>query len=250
MVNPNVTRGQNYLGDECAPKLIIRQRGSNLFQFYFPDSEVVYLSPYFHPHALSFFEPSVTTFLFEPEDSILEPPYSTNDLQMCITCSPDRRRYHEFSKRGAGMYFMPCWNLDELLCVGAHKKEKVHSDRQHIYNREAITERYLNFGGIIRYVVPEENYALNTAYLHQQSAIEAANTLDVFAPTKSIEKVDENKENISHFLLQYDVDYGGKYEENNVEFTSFSMKLSSPVVYKVLHRKITDFVKADEVLHK
>ena len=43
----------------------------------------------------------------------------------------------------------------------------------------------------------------------QSTRLIKANPMDVFAPRRDIEKRDEQSKNISHYLLQYNVSYGG-----------------------------------------
>ena len=56
--------------------------------------------------------------MIEP-DALLDEPVLT-DIPTIVTCSPDRRRYHEFEERGARKHYMPVWQLDELQVVAAH----------------------------------------------------------------------------------------------------------------------------------
>lgn len=57
-----------------------------------------------------------TLYLVEPSQDILG-PLNIPRLQTVITCSPDQRRYKEFTKLGAEKLYMPCWRLDELKVV-------------------------------------------------------------------------------------------------------------------------------------
>ena len=64
----------------------------------------------------------------------------------------------------------------------------------------------------------------------------------VFRPEANIEKRDEIMENISHFILQYKVEYGGKHEGAADEFTNFQLDIASDCVRDQLHkgRRISD----------
>ena len=72
---------------------------------------------------------------------------------------------------------------------------------------DTIEKRYQRFGGIIHYVIPLDRVAVEGAIVQQESVL--THTSDAFLPGIDIEKIDEGKENISHFVLQYKVHYGG-----------------------------------------
>jgi len=102
---------------------------------------------------------------------------------------------------------------------------------------KAIETRYRRFGGIIRHVFPPDMDALLESENNQQSELNDLKLVDVFAPYQSIEKKDSNKQNVSHYLLQYCVEYDKpcKYKKNKPlqgksEFTQFSMQIASDYV--------------------
>ena len=54
----------------------------------------------------------------------------------------------------------------------------------------------------------------------QGSVLKRIKAVDVFVPYANIEKSDDQKENISHFILCYYVEYDHKYK-NGIEFGEF-----------------------------
>ena len=99
---------------------------------------------------------------------------------------------------------MPVWELDELQIVGAHVHCHTSNKKlRDILAREGIEERYQHFGGIIHYVFPLDRVAVEGAIVQQESVL--THTSDAFLLGIDIEKIDEGKENISHFVLQYKV---------------------------------------------
>ena len=77
------------------------------------------------------------------------------------------------------------------------------------FSPQAIEERYHRFGGIIRYILPHEERTIVEAKNQQLSVLSRTSLADVFASYRSIEKTYFNKENISDFILQYNVEYDG-----------------------------------------
>ena len=66
------------------------------------------------------------------------------------------------------------------------------------FSEKAIEGRYQRFGGIMRYVLPLRKLGLLQAENDQDSELNCTSLADIFAPYRSIEKTDCNKENISH----------------------------------------------------
>ena len=245
MVHPEETRKleNNHLNDKNPPKLIIRQVGK-FFSFYFPESEQVYEAD----QEVSFkildcFKPSLTTYLFEPLDTFFEPYLCL--LQTVITCSPDRSRYHEFHKRGGVKLYMPCWKLDELLAVGAYMV-KCNPELEDFHSPEKIKEKFHQFGGIYRYVLPNHQDDYTSALSDQLSVLNESVPMDLFIPGKNIERTDNRKRLISHFILHYDVCYGET--EGDAEFIHFEMRNASESVRKILEDRMKDLFASTEQL--
>ena len=163
--------------------------------------------------------------LIEPEDSLKEPRLT--GIQTILTCSPDTKRYKEFQKKGAAKYVMPVWKLDELQLVAAHICRNTSDEfLKKALMSEGIEERYNRFGGIIRYVIPSSEGALGDAKHNQDLVLGSTKAVDTFIRGVDIEKTDDQKEKISHFLLQYKV--------NEESFRGFEMMIASEYVQKKL----------------
>ncbi len=231
--NPGVSKSMfqwyiiQRLVSEGRYELIIRQVGDEKFTFFFPGIDKVYECPYntFLLRNVITQRNYPTLYLFEPEMSLIE-PFSTK-LPTIITCSPDRARYHEFLKRGGIRNYMPCWKLDELLLVGAHVAKHCDSKLKDLFKPEAIEKRFDQFGGIFRYVIPSSKLQVVETELLQRSVFNGIRRMEVFLPGNDIEKVDDNKKNISHFALQYKVSYEGENKGAPDEFQHFKMDFAS-----------------------
>ena len=124
-----------------------------------------------------------------------------------------------------------CWTLEELKSVGSYIA-KDNYQMKDFMGPQAIEKRYKRFGGIIRYVIPTSETFLERVTVKQDSVLKNAKTIDAFAPYANIEKSDDQKDNISHFILTYDVEYGDEYKKEMKvkEFSRFRMKIASEYV--------------------
>lgn len=123
---------------------------------------------------------------------------------------------------------MPCWTLDELQAVGAYMDSKCHEKLEVDFSPEAISDRFKRFGGIFRYVLPCSRLSLLQAERDQLAVLNHTTLTDAYAPYRNIEKTDDRNTNISHFVLEYNVQYGHQYGKD--EFTSFTMQVASAYV--------------------
>lgn len=190
------------------PTLIARLVSNRQLVFIFPKFDRVYCT-YSVSIGLALLskniQPDEALLLIEPEDSFVEP--ITIGVQTILTCSPDVRRYKEFQKQGAGKYFMPVWKVEELQLVADHIHKNT-TDRflKDNLTPEGIKYRYYQFGGIFRYVIPVNDRIIKNAKSEQELSLSNTKPADTFIQGTNIEKRDDNKDNISHFLLQYNVD--------------------------------------------
>lgn len=76
-------------------------------------------------------------------------------------------------------------------------------------------------------MLPNNEASIFEAKNKQVSVLNRTKLVDVFAPYRTIEKTDSTK--VSHFILQYNVEYDGKYK-NHHEITNFAMELASEYV--------------------
>ena len=165
-----------------------------------------------------------TLYLYEPQDKLEEPFYAASrarPVQIIATCSPDERRYKEFKKSGAMKFYIPCWTLNELQAVGAYMDSKYHEKLEVDFSPEAISDRFKRFGGIFRYILPCSRSSLLQAERDQLAVLSHTTLMDAYAPYGNIEKTDDRNTNISHFILQYNIQYGHQHEK--YDFTRFTM---------------------------
>ena len=105
---------------------------------------------------------------------------------------------------------------------------KCHEKLEVDFSPKAVSDRFKRFGGIFRYVLPHSKLVLLQAERNQLAVLTDTNLSDAYAPYTSIEKTDDRKTNISHFVLQYNVQYG--HQHGKEEFTSFTMQVASAYV--------------------
>ena len=137
------------------PTVVVRQNASSYMTYYFPQTEEpqVYETFQVTPALLRYLDPSTTLYLFEPESALIHPYYGVFTGKIIATCSPDERRYKEFVKNEATMFYMPGWTLDELQLVGEHMLTE-NQNQEVDCSPKAIETRYRRFGEIIRHVFP------------------------------------------------------------------------------------------------
>ena len=140
---------------------------------------------------------------------------------------------------------MPIWKLDQLQLVAAHIRENVNDEfLNSALKPQLVEERYRRFGEIFRYVILANSAALKNARTGQANVLSHAKLVYVLIRGDDIEtRRDDNDDNISHFLLQYDV--------NMENFESFTMMIASDHVQQCLDSStmnISDLEMAIEYL--
>ena len=186
---------------------------------------------------------------------LVEPGRVLNEPLQCpartiLTCSPDLSQYKVFIKQGAISYYMPVWELEELKVVGTDIR-KHNPELKDLYSDENIKDRFTRFGGIFRHVLPVNKNVVEIFERQQKTVLHRMKISDVLVPDIDIEKRDDMKDNISHFIMQYNVSYREGIEN---EFRTFVMQLASDYVRNRFANSATsgkwtneEFVKA---LHK
>ena len=222
----SITRnlGPGCHGNIQSPTVEVRQTAKDTMTYYFPQTELAYDTHQVNPIILTRLDPFATLYLFEPAGALIHPFFASFSGKIIVTCSPDERRYKEFKENGAVKYYMPGWTLEELQLAGAYMHTKCQGKLEVDFSAKAIEDRYQQFGGIIRYVLPFMKSTLLQAKKDQDSELNRTKLADIFAPYRSIEKTDSNKENISHFVLQYDVEYDEDQYRNEEEFQNADSK--------------------------
>jgi hypothetical protein len=158
------------------PQVVIRQCGSKCL-FYSMKDRKVFRGP-LDIDVVESFNTENSVYLYEPASLIAEPLVIRN-MKTVITVSPNIARYKEFAKRiGERFLYMPTFSLVELLAIGAFMREELKKSgtlnaATELYSPEAIKQRYYEYGGIIRRVLPSDDKeavaisrAQNSAYMN------------------------------------------------------------------------------------
>ena len=223
LVNENMVSG-----DKVPPLVIVRQLGEQRMTFYFPKSLCAYVTSFLEGMKLLLqLKPSVSLYLFEPGNSLIEPVMC--GVQTILTFSSNQTRYHKLSRDSGIKYYMPCWTLPELQLVAAHVAQK-DSTLDVEMTPDAVSKRFNRFGGIFRYVIPTSMQYSKMIEAEQDTSLSMTKQVNVFSPQVYIETCDDFKENVTRFALQYDVQYGGKLKGKRTEFGHFQMKVASDYV--------------------
>jgi hypothetical protein len=221
----------NQLPPDCfenckPPKIIIRQEGKS-FSINVLQEKVSFKLKNLDLDDLSFFDPEETLYLYEPDDLLAEPLYK-HPIPTLSTNSPDPRRYKEFVKNGATKLYMPCLKLEELKTIGKFLREQSDfpSSMKDIYSESKIIERFEEYGGIFRHVLPVSKNYLNNL---KKEKIRTVETLTNEAMRKILINANIEDPDISDLIAQYDVETNGEYA-----FEDFKMKLANKNIPKIL----------------
>jgi hypothetical protein len=171
--------------------------------------------------------------------------------RILATVSPERKRYKEFEKNGGLKLFMPLFRLSELQEIGKHiRQQPSTSDTTKILlSNTSIDARYHEFGGIIRYVLPDNNRMLAFVRSDRNQAIKETSPKRLHNPIT----IEDNY--ISHLIMKYVVDYNESdlYEK----FSSIHIDFVSDMVVELCREKwemletselIFQLIKANEDL--
>ena len=160
-----------------APKVVIRQVG-NMMTIYDIEKRVAYHELPADPRISMYFNSTVTLYLLEPGGTTGVAPY-INDIQcpIFVTVSPDTRSYKEFRKNGGICVYMPIYEFEELLDIGKYllDQEQISGYMRSLYSPENITDRFKEYGGIFRYVLPFTLKALQDVRSQKGDALRACN---------------------------------------------------------------------------
>lgn len=227
------------------PKIVIRQVGKKMIVY--DIKERIAYKTNADADLLGCFDPKVALYLYEPGESKDEPFFMDLDLPILATVSPDSRRYKEFQKNNGVPKYMPTYTCDELLAVGNYLAQQTSFPRDMLveYSRERILDRFVEFGGIFRHVLPSKLSLLKK--IRAQSAKAMANC-DARKLMSSGDDIED--EHVSSFLMQMNVTRDGpeRFEEFTTEFVSLEVKIKlDRIISKVdLKYRIETLVKNDE----
>ena len=124
------------------------------------------------------FDDPHTVYLFDTAGDAPREPLQVNAYTV-VASSPNRANYKQFHKRVRSKIYLPCWSLDELKCVlefFPHITDKV------------LDERFLQFGGIPRYVLPPpDDLAAGVSEIELDIAIKQCNLQSILDSAGDIE---------------------------------------------------------------
>ena len=180
------------------PEVVIRQVGDIDMDIYFIKAKVVQTVD-IHQKVLECFDPATTLYFFEPGGSKREPMWEKTRMSILATCSPELSRYKEFCKNGARKLYMPLFMEGELLAIGRHMREQPDfpAELSDLYSDDNIHQRYIEYGGIIRHVLPDSADKLMEIRADKNNAFEGIDWRKYFA-NPNIESP-----HISHFVVKY-----------------------------------------------
>ena len=176
---------------------------------------------------LQCFDPKTTLYMYEPLlDRVSAPCWV--DHPSLATVSPEPRRYKEYRKQGGKARYMPVWTEPQLLAMARHMRDTntVPKGMEALYSDASVRERFSEFGGILRSVLPESDNSLHWQRVGQMKALD--NLSDVVLH-RYLTAVDVDNQVISTFLAYFDVDMdsgfrfyhvkvlGGKMHEKMLE---------------------------------
>jgi hypothetical protein len=231
LINPNAgALGQNCFGSCLPPNVVIRQVEEKTFTVYFLKEGVAHYIPDGNVGILKCFDPETSLYLYEPGTVKKEPHMQDLRIPTFATVSPDTRRYKEFLKNGGIPYYMPVWSLKDLLAAGKYLVDngRVPYNIKDLYKEESIRQRYEEFGGIFRHVLPINKAALNDVISRKNHAIN-----DAVVGQRILSVGDIENDLVSHLILHYDVQISG-----NFAFTTKSSRFASESTFGKVRSKI------------
>eukprot|EP01036_Dinobryon_divergens_P027019 gene27019-35726_t len=198
LLNPDAFKDALTINSIDIPDVVIRQVGDLEMEIYFIKAKVVQTVDA-HPKVLKSFDPATTMYFFEPSGSNYEPMWQYTKMSILATCSPGLSGYKEFCKNGAEQFYMPLFLEDELLAIGRHMREQPDfpAKLSDLYSDDNIHKSFMEYGGIIRHVLPNSAVKLKAIKRDKANAINEIDWRNYFA-NPNIESP-----HISHFVAKY-----------------------------------------------
>jgi len=215
-------------GSAAPPKVVIRHLPGE-FHVLFLEKGVAHLVT--SQEVLRCFDPATTLYFYEPGQTRgVEPVGLIHALPTLATMSPDESRYKEFRKDATTMY-CPVYTGEELLAIGGDMRQAARGfpdELLDLYSDANISERFDDFNGIFRYVLPK-------------SADDVKKNLedrDAYLKTSSMELIDANLSTLVQrvagtFALVYEVD---RLDTGDWDFCSKSFVYAGPHVLKLVRK--------------
>jgi|GEM_PF-5957629 len=236
---------KDYYGSTNPPEIVVRQICGEEMQVYDISNETVYKLPDTHDIFDSLRKDyQKSLYLIEPGTTVKIGPYLT-DVPTLMTVSPETSRYKEFQKNGGIYFYMPCYTEQELLTIGNYLRDnnRVPQGMDEEYTEESLKNRFKQFGGIIRHVLPSSVEYLNGIKTNQKRALSDAIKNNQAVHILSSSTIEDNK--LSHFIAQYQVPI--KTEGNEIRFQTPTLEITSQDVRDQLVAALGKFSIQDKI---
>jgi hypothetical protein len=222
----------DHLGSTDPPKIVIRQVGTEEMIIYDIEERVAEVVPSSSRYLLKCFDPVTSLYWMEPERTKEEPYFGGLKIPTLLTASPLLDRYKQFRKNGGKKFYMPVFELKELQAIGRYlldHKSIIPDDMKELYVPERIEERYDEFGGIFRIVLPIDSDFVSQMREEREVALDRCAVSEILNARGNIED-----HRISHLLLQYKVK-----REGDDAFLHFEMIFANNDVGDRLEEKLS-----------
>jgi hypothetical protein len=136
----------------------------------------------------------------------VEPLGGTGALTYCVS-SPDDRHYKQFVKDNKTHFYLPVWSEEELetaraVCCPTEEECKAEFDPSRTLTTKVVSERYLKWGGLPRFVLSFESEVFLDSELRKALAV-----VDIDQLTLCITSMDSEAVNsLSRTILHYRID--------------------------------------------
>jgi hypothetical protein len=188
----------------------------------------------------------------EPGTKVKIGPY-LEDVPTLITVSPDTSRYDEFQKNGGVYFYMPCYTEQELLTIGNYLRgnkdvnppipSRLPEGMDEEYTEESSKNRFKQFGGIIRHVLPLSTENLDDIKAKQKQAIREVIENNQAVHILSSSTIEDKK--LSHFIAQYQVPI--KTEGDKIRFRKPTLEITSQDIRDQLVAELGKFSIQDKI---
>jgi hypothetical protein len=136
--------------------------------------------------------------LYEPEADEKPPPTTENVLTLS-TLSLYPPRVKEVKKQSTRTLYMPVWTKPELVALGRYYHRRLAYSVVK-YDDETVAERFEQYGGIIRFVLPSSEDKETETFDRRDKAFSSSSNQLTLINDQILEQVDR-KNNPSVFLL-------------------------------------------------
>ena len=242
----------DYYGSTNPPEIVVRQICGEAIRVYDISNETVYelldTNEIFTSLKKDY---QKSLYLMEPGTKVKIGPH-LNDVPTLITVSPDTR-YGAFQKNGGVYFYMPCYTEQELLTIGNYLRgnkdvnppipSRLPEGMDEEYTEESLKNRFKQFGGIIRHVLPLSTQNLDDTKAKQKQAIREVIKNNQAVHILSSSTIEDKK--LSHFIAQYQVPI--KTEGNKIRFRKPTLEITSQDIRDQLVAELGKFSIQDKI---